>query len=552
MVKKIIPLVVIFSLALWASLPLLHPGLPPTHDGEYHIIRFYEFYKVLADGNIYPRWAPNLYFGFGVPLFNYVYPLPNYVGAMLHMVGFSFIDSFKLNMFLASILGALFFYLWVKKFWGVWGGVTSAVFYTYSPYHFVDIYVRGSVGEVWALALFPLFLWSITTIFEQKKYGYIPLAGISLGLIIFSHNIVALMFFIFSLTYLGLYIVMKRKQEFILISFVIVITALLFSAIFWLPALWETSYVKGLQIYNIKENFAQLYELIIPSWGSGFSNDDLGTKMSLQIGLANILGVVLSIVSLGMLVKRKQYETSAVIFFFLLWFGFVCFLMLPQSLSIWEQLPLMHYFQFPWRFLSLGILFASFLSGSFVFLFQNQKRLHILIAVMLMVFSVSLSIGYTKPAYYHMRDDAYYTQRSNFIDGTNSPGNMFNTKWNTGTPKKRQKKLEIIQGRATIETHRISTYAYKFTVKNPEKAQLVVNTSYFPGWEVLENEKKITTIITKEGQFSFVLLPGNHVIKIVFNDTMIRWVGKILFVFSVFLLVAITFIYRKSYYENRH
>ncbi len=75
-------LLLVAFFALLGSFPLLHSGLFPTHDGEYHVIRFYEFDKVLRDGNLYPRWAPDLNNGYGVPLFNYVYPLPNYFSSL--------------------------------------------------------------------------------------------------------------------------------------------------------------------------------------------------------------------------------------------------------------------------------------------------------------------------------------------------------------------------------------------------------------------------------------------------------------------------------------
>ena len=124
-------IVVIFSFIAVSA--LLHPGLPPTHDGEYHVIRFYEFDKVIRDGNWYPRWAPNLNNGYGVPLFNYVYPFPNYVSFILHMIGLSFIDSFKISMVIAGFIGSLFFYFWMKEFFNEKASVVASVFYTFSP-----------------------------------------------------------------------------------------------------------------------------------------------------------------------------------------------------------------------------------------------------------------------------------------------------------------------------------------------------------------------------------------------------------------------------------
>ena len=164
---KYIFLVIIFSLI--ASFSLLHSGLPPTHDGEYHVVRFWQFDKVLKDGDLYPRWAPDLNFGLGIPLFSYIYPFPNYVASFLHTFGVSFIDAFKLNLFFAIIMAGIFFYLWTKIFFGNLGAMVGAVFYLFSPYLFVDVYIRGSVGEVWALAFFPGFLWAITELLLNEK-----------------------------------------------------------------------------------------------------------------------------------------------------------------------------------------------------------------------------------------------------------------------------------------------------------------------------------------------------------------------------------------------
>src|SRR3989344_8416637 len=192
---------VVLFVALISIISLFSFGLPPTHDGEYHIVRFQQFYKVLSEGILYPRWAPDFNNGFGIPLFNYVYPLPNYIASFLHLLGFSFIDSFKLNMIFASFTGAIFFYLWTRLFWKDLGAVVSSIFYTFSPYHFVDIYVRGSVGEVWSLALFPGLLWSFTEFSRKRKLVFFVISSIFLSLLIYSHNILAFLFFIFFIFY---------------------------------------------------------------------------------------------------------------------------------------------------------------------------------------------------------------------------------------------------------------------------------------------------------------------------------------------------------------
>src|SRR3989304_9456890 len=115
MVKKNLSIIAVIIVSILAVLDLLNFGIPPTHDGEYHVIRFQQFYKVISEGSLYPRWAPDFNNGFGIPLFNYVYPLPNYVASIFHALGFGFIDSFKLNMAAATLFGDTIFIEWARK-----------------------------------------------------------------------------------------------------------------------------------------------------------------------------------------------------------------------------------------------------------------------------------------------------------------------------------------------------------------------------------------------------------------------------------------------------
>ncbi len=520
------PLVVVCLFGFIAGFSLLHPGLPPTHDGEYHVIRFYEFDKVLREGDLYPRWAPDLNNGFGVPLFNYVYPLPNYVAYLLHLFGTSFIDAFKLEMFLATILGGVLFYLWSKEYWGELGGIVSSIFYTFSPYHFVDIYIRGSVGEVWALALFPGFLWSFTKFEKNKEKIFLLLSSVFFGLIIYSHNILALMFFIFSVSYI-IFLIFKNKSDKSLIksSLLILFLGLCFSAAFWLPALIEKKYAIGLAIFDATALFPDLYELIIPSWGSGFSGASLQGQLSAQIGIANLFVIALS--TLFLFIKGKKNQNNGLVIFFLSLFFIVFFLMLKISLPLWRSVPFMNYFQFPWRFLSLEILFVSFLAGFVVSHLRSKIFTLFIIAI-----AFFLGLGYAKPAFYHYRNDNYYITRSNFIDGTNSPGDVFNTVFLGGIPKKAKEKIVFLKGKGSIEKTSIRSTSYIFNVSAKINSEVAVNTSYFPGWTInIDNKKR--EINNSNGLISFLVPAGHHLIKLKFGDTAIRTISNLISLFTI-------------------
>ncbi len=525
-------ILILLAITFFAVKPLLHPGLPPTHDGENHVIRSYEFDKAIRDGSIYPRWAKDLNNGYGIPLFNYVYPLPNYASAFFHVFGMSFIDTFKMNLLVATFIGVIFFYFWSRLFFTSIASLTAAIFYAFSPYRFVDIYVRGSVGEVWALACFPAFLWSLTKFVESRKMLYFILSSLFLAATILSHNILALMFMLFGITYAAFLIWLSGERKLrIAYCALLIVLALSLSAIFWLPALAETKYAQGLQIYGVDANFPELYQLLIPSWGTGFSGGSLENQMSFQIGVANLLVIFIAVILLMRHVKKKL-KNKEILIFSLAWFILVFFLMLSASKSLWHSIPLMNYFQFPWRFLSLMILICSYIAGAVVQIIVGKKK-QMVLAVLLITLAVFTTISYTQPAYYHNRTDSYYISRDNFIHGTNSPGDVFNTAWMNKKLHFKNKKIEVVHGKAKIVMFESKTSFTRFSLESDEESTVVANVAYFPGWELFVDGRKANLAMTKDGIMQFSVPQGKHMAELRFGDTMVRRAGAALSILGI-------------------
>ena len=84
-----------------------------------------------------------------------LYPLPSYIASFFHFVGFSLVDSVKIVFGLGMILSLAFMYLWLSSFLGEIPAVLGAILYTYAPYRFVDLYVRGDIGENLAFCIYP-------------------------------------------------------------------------------------------------------------------------------------------------------------------------------------------------------------------------------------------------------------------------------------------------------------------------------------------------------------------------------------------------------------
>ena len=78
------------TLALPAAFSLFVPGFFGASD-DLHIGWLYEMDKAIKMLQIPPRFVPDLSFGFGYPLFNFVFPLPFYIGEVFHLLGLNFL-----------------------------------------------------------------------------------------------------------------------------------------------------------------------------------------------------------------------------------------------------------------------------------------------------------------------------------------------------------------------------------------------------------------------------------------------------------------------------
>src|SRR6185369_6183787 len=107
-----------------------------------------------------PRWAGNLNFGYGTPIFIFYYPLPGYLASLFHSGGLSFETIFKLIIGASSLLAPVSFYLWARLLFKKESALIGALLYGLAPYHFLDLYVRGDVAEMMAFVFVPLVFWS--------------------------------------------------------------------------------------------------------------------------------------------------------------------------------------------------------------------------------------------------------------------------------------------------------------------------------------------------------------------------------------------------------
>lgn len=496
-----------------AVLPLFGRRFIPTHDGEYHIIRIVEFSRMLGAGNIFPRWAPTLNSGYGVPVFQFNYPLPNYIGSFFRLFTRDAVYAFQVAMGLGYIIIAISIYVWLQSIFGAYPALIGAIIGAFVPYVFVDMYVRGSIGEIWAIGFLFLSLFFV----ERKRY---VLFAFSYAGLILSHNILGMVF----TSFLLLYVLLRDK---IFFWFLLWGTGL--SAFFWLPALMEGQYVVGLNTVNFREHFVEVYEFLVPSWGSQFSaTGSFGNRISLQLGLVPILSFIGAVLTYRRITDKKIKN----IFLLFTVVGFTSiFFMTRPSLPLWEFLTPLQNIQYPWRLLSFVIPIASFAAAFWV---QAIKKKWIGLAIA--VLAVFLAFSYTRPATYEPRDEAYYLSRKNFTDGTSSMGNSFSTRWSPWQPNRPVTRMEIVSGDGVITMRREIASTFEGDIHAITDAIVRVHVAYYPGWRVVIDGKNVSVQPDSEGMITVTVPKGSHSIRVLFGETPLRLAADIVSLVSVLWL----------------
>ena len=527
--KKGLFVVCIFSLFIvrW----LFVPGFLPTHDGEYHLIRFYEFGRMVASGYLIPRWAPGLNSGYGVPIFNFHYPFPNYLAYAFHAFGWSLADAFRFTIAAGYLLASISSYIWLRRYVRDSAACAATLMGALVPYWFVDIFVRGSVGEVLAIGLSLLAFAAIA----WERRGVVTLAVTGL---ILSHNIIAIIFlpilFIYAL------LVSRRLTGWIVLGIGI-------SVYFWLPALVEAQYVLGLNTVSFVDHFPDLAQLLIPSWGTGFSGSTYSRgEMSYQIGIMPI--VVLFISTILFLFNRWRSNRRLAGFFLLVWLISIIF-MLPATIPIWKSVPYMANIQYPWRLLSVGIPAVSFLSAH---LFARWDRTWILFIVV--AFSYFLVFPYTKPVLYEPRSDDYYLSRREFSDGTSSLGNSFVTRWMSWQPNRPEKRMEILSGVGSVAVKYNDVITLAGDARLTTEGMVRIHIAYYPGWRVIVDGENVPVKPDSRGMMTVPIAKGNHRVVVHFTETPFRFVADMFSVVCLFWLFYSSILKRRLFhnYAYRH
>lgn len=548
------PIVVVLFFTFLATRTLFTSGYFNMHD-DLQMMRQLEMEKCFLDLQIPCRWVPDMGYGFGFPLFNFYPPLPYLIGQVIRLVGFSFVDTVKLVFALSFFISGIGMYLLAKEFFGKWGGVFSAIFYVWAPYHSVDVYVRGAMNEAWALTWFPFILWTAYKFIKEKegvKKFLLPLA-FSWFALLTSHNLMVLIFTpLFALWCL---IFLWREKAWKKIPQLIIPGVLAFglAAFFTLPSILEQKYVQVSTLivgyYDYTAHYVSLGQLLLSRfWGFGASVWGLEDKMPFQIGH---LHWILSLIIVGwagfILIKKRKLENSLLVIILMVLAGwFALFMAHSRSIFIWQALPFLRFVQFPWRFLTLATLGFSFAVGALIYFLKEKVVIAKIVLIVLALTLVLINWKYFLPEHGKMgplTDTEKFTGAAWELQQTAGIYDYLPV-WAKEAPKGPQKELgEIMDGEGVIAEEKQGTNWGEFkTIVSSDTALIRINIFKFPNWKVYVDGQEVSYNVPeteKWGRMYIEVPKGAHEVNFKLYNTFVRslansisfltWLGLIIY-----------------------
>lgn len=543
----------IMLLVLVVSWPMLRTGFPYTHDGENHLARFANYKIAVKEGQIPPRFAPNLLNHYGYPVFNYNYPLANILSLPLSLLKIPYEISFKLLVIIGLIFGSFGIVQLAKTKAPNSTWLVSLLTFLSMPYLTSTIYVRGSIGELLAMTLIPWLVLSIEQpISKHTDFRSLLLRSFLWSAFFLSHNSTVLYIaplLVFYILFLSLNI--AQKWTYISKQFLPILIGGLLSLWFWLPAWFEREAVIVTQSQNQQawsDHFVTFAQLL-GTWVSfGFSYP--GTIDSMSFGLG-FMTLVLLLISWAMTITnilRSRNFSNQPIWYLLM----VTLAILGQhaiSQPIWRVLPLVGFIQFPWRLQLIVVVFTPIVAA---ILYQSLGKLGktaIIVGLLTQLFFVSRF----KPVDYFHRDQIDYdmfAQTSTTQNENRTPQFTYEMigDW---APK-----AKVLTGFADIETITWtgSSRSYKANVTN--NALITEPTMNFPGWYTnvidlnTQKSQKAEYVSSPDiaGRIAYHLPQGNYLVTTRFTQmTPSRLLGNSVSLIAMFSLLS-TFVWHEYKY----
>ena len=527
---------------------LIRSGFFPMQD-DLQAFRVQQMDKCFDDLQIPCRWVPDAGYQYGYPQFIYYPPSVYYLGAMLHRVGFQYIDAVKVLFILGYIASALAMFVLVKSILGKWPAFVAALVYSYVPYKAVEVFVRGALNEFWTLAFLPLAFWAVYRLIKTGKAKYFIWTSVSVLLLLTTHSLISMIFAPFLVVWSLLWLHLEKKWKIFPKLILAGLLGLGLAAFYLIPLLVERKYahLETLLVgyFDYRAHFVNVYKLFLSmEWGYGSSGFPL-EKLNLSTGIVHwVVGIGAAILAILRFRKEKKLATLTLVLV-----GcelVVLFLMHLKSSFIWAGIPILSWLQFPWRFLTISIFLLSILSALAVY-FAGKYGYVLGVGAVLIAFLLYGSFFVPK-SWLEISDAEKFSGESWEKQLTISIFDYLPIYAKLPPPSKAPQYPEVLEGEATFSDYIKGSNYQTGEVDVAKDALLRAPIFDFPGM-VVKVDGEIVPHVNNDcrgepycmGLITFQIPAGMHTLEIRLTSTLPRKMGDIISLLSLGAVILIIF-----------
>lgn len=557
--------------AIIINLRMIRDGLNGTGDVRWHLTWIQHFSKQLSEGIWYPRWLAGTNYGYGSPTFVFYPPLPYYLGSILKLVGFNIEKSFSLLCTLVVFLCGLSFYIFGNNKFYKFPALVGALCYMLCP-----TIAIGLVGGV--LSFLFAYIWIPIGVYATDQALLKPSRKIFVSLVFFllslTHLPSLLLFSIAWLSYLTFSLYSRPWQNVVgtLIAGGLGIGA---ASFYLLPAIVEQRLVNIQYMLASQSGFQKSEMLSIPNTIQKAFSQEI---VSIQFWAILVFSIIAFIGYRNNLFFRKF--TLQVFLFVLI----IIFFISDWSFPIWQLSSTLQKVETSWRLSGLLFFGQAILCALAIQSLIQYRRLFVkvfIISVITLFLFLNFRFGFTlardQPALYNpgkgkvfLREwietiihdpysnrlvdvpeyrtildngnASFYRKEQYTDDGLIRSQNRASVSPSSPlpTPLRDQPPVSIVKGQAEFSIEEWKSYYRKVILEIIEPSTVRLRTYFYPGWQILVNNKLFPFQKGKDGTIELVLSPGNYTLILKYEKTTAYSLGIIISCLSFFVLAFVS------------
>ena len=503
--KKILPQLIILLGAVIVSIPLLFKNLNIYQDdGVQHICRLIGTWQTLQEGQFLPMIMSKYLNGFGYSWNIFYSPLTAYAPLLFKIFNISFVNSFKLFLFVVTYLSGLAMYKCTLSFINKDDEKSkiiasfSAILYMFAPYRLTDMYIRMAVSELTSFIFIPIIFEGLNNILSKNKKSY-KLAWGTIGLIL-THTVVTMYMAIICFIYVAIVIIFKIKnKESVKKQIIEIIKNLAFALVvtsFYLVPLVEHYFATSYEVFVpgrmqridvLKALKVKFYELFLTTSSQ---------TMIYEIGLAQVVGLIIT-----PFVYKKLDKKLKVTYTTFLVLG-VMLLIMTLTIFPFEKLPsFLTMIQFTFRLLEFTAFFFSFIVAiNYGTILKGFNIKDLIVLSLIVVFLTTVYISKLKWELPY--DEQTLTQNPKTLTSQTGrvhagmasmeymPSKMFNNK--NYVVNRKDEPVIVNSNKTTIKSYEKNDLKLKIKLENVEAGTVIeLPYTYYLGYRIYENGKEI-------------------------------------------------------------